>query len=102
MDSVAIVIAGVVGLCFGSFATSLAWRIPRGLSWIKSRSCCTSCGAQLTVRDLVPVLSWLVARGRCRHCGVSISKRYPVTELTLAALFALAAWRSPGIEIFLP
>jgi leader peptidase (prepilin peptidase)/N-methyltransferase len=38
--------------------------------------------------DNVPVLSWLALKGSCRHCGQRIPVRYPLTELTMAALFA--------------
>jgi leader peptidase (prepilin peptidase)/N-methyltransferase len=32
-------------------------------------------------------------RGRCRACKTPIAVRYPLVELTTAALFAFAAWR---------
>lgn len=86
----------VLGLMLGSFASALAWRIPREQSWTgRERSCCTSCGVTLTLRDLVPLLSWLMHRGQCRHCGAAVSKRYPVTEVT-AMLMALALWAAWG------
>lgn len=103
---------GVVGLCLGSFATALIYRIPRDISWIydrkdaatgqASRSACTACGATLAVRDLVPLFSWLLAGGKCRHCGALVSARYPLTELAtmLAVLLQFHAW---GLEmVFLP
>ncbi|MBI1216194.1 MAG: prepilin peptidase, partial [Alphaproteobacteria bacterium] len=75
-----------LGLCFGSFATALAYRLPRGISMVKRvRSACPSCGHPLGVPDLVPVFSWLFLRGRCRHCRAPIGWRYPLIEL--ATLF---------------
>lgn len=86
----------ILGAGLGSFASALAWRIPRELSWTgRERSRCTSCGATLTLRDLVPLLSWAMHRGKCRHCGAAVSKRYPATELT-AMLMALALWAAWG------
>ncbi len=86
----------VLGAGLGSFASALAYRIPRDISWTgKERSRCTSCNATLTARDLVPILSWLFNRGKCRHCGAAVSRRYPLTELT-AMVMALALWAAWG------
>lgn len=90
-----IAVVSLLGLIFGSFATALSWRVPRGLSWIgdisdsgkrlPARSSCTHCGNFLSFRDLIPVFSWFFLKGKCRHCGASIGIRYPLTEfLTLA------------------
>lgn len=83
------------GLVMGSAVTALAWRVPRGVSWIHGRSACPSCGTTLQVRDLVPVLSWASTLGRCRHCGTRISFRYPLTEL-LCASWALLLYLRVG------
>jgi leader peptidase (prepilin peptidase)/N-methyltransferase len=77
----------VLGAVVGSFATAVAHRLPRGENWVSERSRCPECGAQIRARDNVPILSWLILRGRCRDCGAPISARYPLAELTLAALF---------------
>lgn len=86
----------LLGLVMGSAVTALAWRVPRGESWVRGRSRCPGCGHVLGVADLVPVLSWAVSRGRCRHCGVRVSARYPLTEL-LCAAWALLAWQKLGL-----
>ena len=75
------------GLVFGSFATVVAHRVPRGEGFVTGRSHCPACGEQIAAYDNVPVLSWLVLRGHCRSCGVSIPARYPLTELAMAVLF---------------
>lgn len=82
-------LAAVLGLCIGSFASALVWRIPRGLSWIRedrnqgaARSQCPVCGTRLKARDLIPLLSWIVQGGKCRHCHTAISVRYPLMELS--------------------
>lgn len=77
----------VGGLAFGSFATVVAHRVPRGESFVAGRSECPRCGATITAQDNIPVISWLLLRGRCRHCGEPISSRYPLTELAMAVLF---------------
>ena len=78
----------IAGAILGSFATALAYRLPRGENWVTERSRCPACGAQIRARDNVPILSWLLLRGQCRDCCEPISARYPLAELTLAALFA--------------
>lgn len=82
------ILAVPAGLIFGSFATVLAHRIPRGEPFAAGRSRCPGCGATIAAYDNLPVLSWLLLRGRCRHCGERISARYPLTEISMAALFA--------------
>jgi len=76
-----IVIAFVFGTCMGSFLNCAAWRYVNGESVLKGRSHCTSCGHELGLRDLIPVISWLASKGRCRYCGERISARYPITEV---------------------
>lgn len=96
------IVVGILGLCFGSFATALIYRIPRNIPWIYDkassnkacRSACPSCGHVLTARDLVPLFSWLASKGKCRHCGKPVSMRYPAIELVtmIATLAQFHAW----------
>ena len=48
---------------------------------------------------MIPLISWLILRGRCRFCQGAISKRYPITEMTCAILFALIA-KHTGYEVY--
>jgi leader peptidase (prepilin peptidase) / N-methyltransferase len=92
-------IAFLGGLIVGSFVTVVAHRVPRGESIVGPRSRCPGCGIQIAAYDNVPVVSWLLLRGRARCCGTAISPRYPLTELTLGALYAatvLVLWDEPG------
>src|SRR3954447_1245672 len=79
------------GLVFGSFATVVAHRVPRGEGFVTGRSHCPSCGSQIAAYDNIPVVSWLALRGHCRSCGTSIPARYPLTELAMAVLFVATA-----------
>lgn len=74
----------IVGACLGSFATMLAYRLPRQISIVMPRSHCPSCKTTLTPRDLVPILSWLLNKGRCRHCHAPIGARYLRIELAVS------------------
>jgi prepilin signal peptidase PulO-like enzyme (type II secretory pathway) len=79
-----------LGLCFGSFNTLLAYRLPLGKPIVVARSACPACRKPLGARDLVPLFSWLAACGACRQCKSSIHYRYPCTELVTAATFFIA------------
>ena len=83
------VLCFLLGACIFSFLNVVAWRLPRGRSFVGPRSACPSCGHSLAARDLVPLLSWLLLGGRCRYCGARISVRYPLMEL-LGGVSALA------------
>ncbi len=78
-----------LGLCFGSLATALSWRIPRGISVSVERSRCPSCHHALGIPDLVPLFSWLALRGKCRFCKAPIGWRYPLIELVTLFLCLL-------------
>jgi prepilin signal peptidase PulO-like enzyme (type II secretory pathway) len=83
------------GLCLGSFANALVWRVyeqskskaAANLSILRGRSMCPHCRHELTSKDLLPVLSWLSLKGKCRYCGKPISLQYPLVELVTALLF---------------
>lgn len=92
-------LAFVGGLVAGSFVTAVAHRVPREMSILGPRSVCPHCGAQVAAYDNVPVLSWVLLRGRGRCCGERISPLYPLTELTVGALFAATVavyWDDPA------
>jgi leader peptidase (prepilin peptidase) / N-methyltransferase len=82
-------IAFAGGMLLGSFASVVAYRVPRGESFVTGRSRCPGCDAQIAAYDNVPVFSWLLLRGHCRGCGERISARYPLAELAMAVLFVL-------------
>jgi leader peptidase (prepilin peptidase) / N-methyltransferase len=85
-------LAAGLGLIFGSFATAIAYRIPRKES-LGGRSRCPECGATISAAQNVPLFSYLFLRGRCRNCGVRIHWRYPLIELFSAILFVAALLR---------
>ena len=87
------VLAGLLGLAFGSFLNVCLSRWPAGESVVKPGSHCRSCGRTLAWWENIPVLSWVALRGRCRTCGRTISWRYPVVELAVGVLWALVGWR---------
>ena len=90
-------IVGLFGAIIGSFLNVVILRLHTGRS-TAGRSGCMSCGAQLLVRDLIPVVSYALLRGRCRACGSHISHQYWLVELVTALLF-VAVWMQ-GFSLF--
>lgn len=101
IDTFFLVSVALIGLVMGSAVSALAWRLPRGRSWVHGRSACPSCGHLLSPLELVPLLSWLLSRGRCRHCAARVSARYPVNEL-VCALWAVLVYRHTGLVPMMP
>jgi len=93
MDAFVVVCVAVLGLMVGSFLNVVVWRVPRGESVVAPPSHCPECDTPIAPFDNVPVVSWVALRGRCRTCGTHISARYPLVELSCAALWALMALR---------
>jgi leader peptidase (prepilin peptidase) / N-methyltransferase len=89
----AAVLAGLLGLAFGSFANVVIHRVPRGESVVRAGSRCPSCGQLVAWRDNLPVVGWLLLRGRCRHCRAPVSARYPLVELGMGILWFLLTLR---------
>lgn len=106
--------AGLLGLCVGSFLNVVIHRLPkmmeqewhaqcadlRGetastaatLSLASPRSRCPACGHQISALQNIPVISYLLLRGKCAGCGTSISLRYPIIEIITALLSTYTAW----------
>lgn len=89
----AILLAGILGLAFGSFLNVCVSRWPEGESVIKPRSHCRSCGRPLAWWENLPLLSWLALRGSCRTCKAPIGWRYPLVELAVSAFWAFTVWQ---------
>jgi leader peptidase (prepilin peptidase)/N-methyltransferase len=88
--------AALAGLLIGSFLNVCIYRVPRDLSVVRPRSFCPECGKPIAWYDNIPVLSFALLKGRCRACGKTIGIRYPLVELTTAALFASTVARFGG------
>ncbi len=89
----------LIGAAAGSFLNVIIYRLPRGLSVVRPRSHCTSCGRKIAPHDLIPVLSFLLLRGRCRGCGARIALRYPAVEALGAILTVLVVSQTAGLAL---
>jgi prepilin signal peptidase PulO-like enzyme (type II secretory pathway) len=92
-----------LGLALGSFASALAFRVPRDMAWGKvggkmARSQCPFCAMSLNWQDMIPIVSWILLRGKCRYCSAKIGKRYIILEIASLAL-CLAIYASYGLNL---
>ncbi len=111
----------LVGLCMGSFAGAMTWRLRAGeladdkkrgdnydkteykqlkkLAHVKTaqdRSVCLNCSYKLRWYDLIPLVSWLSLGGKCRKCHQRIGYFEPLMELGTALFFVLSFVFWPG------
>jgi prepilin signal peptidase PulO-like enzyme (type II secretory pathway) len=94
---VAVVVAGLWGLLWGSFGNVCIHRVPLGQSVVRPASHCPHCQKEIAWFDNVPVLGWLMLRGRCRQCAAPISVRYPLFELLGGVLAVVLYLRIIGL-----
>jgi len=87
----------IFGTIVGSFLNVLILRYNTGVSAMKGRSFCFSCGKKLGPFELVPVLSFLIQRGRCHGCQSKISWQYPTIECLTGLLFVAVIMKYSGI-----
>lgn len=104
-----------LSLCVGSFLNVVIYRLPvmmearwrsnccelleieqekqdQPLSLAFPNSHCPRCNTPIKPWHNVPVISYLLLRGKCAQCAVSISPRYPLLEVTTAALSVVLLW----------
>ena len=78
----------ILGLAAGNYATSIVYRLPKGLRIANDPPYC-ECEKRiyLQMRDMFPFFSWLWNRRKCRFCGVSVQGLYAWVELGCGVLF---------------
>ena len=93
MDLLNIFFIFILGTIIGSFVNVISLRYNTGLSIIKGRSKCFSCGISLRWYELLPLASYFFLRGKCKSCRGSISIQYPLVEFLTGVVFVGVAWR---------
>lgn len=78
------VAALALGACVGSFAVTVAYRLPRDISIVRPGSFCESCERPVPWWANIPIFAYLASRGRCLMCGAPIRARHLGGELALA------------------
>ncbi len=89
LNSIEIIVAGIFGLCFGSFLNVLILRTPKDESVLFPASHCFSCGNKLRFYHNIPLFSYAFLRGKCSFCGARISPQYPLIEAISCVLAIL-------------
>jgi leader peptidase (prepilin peptidase) / N-methyltransferase len=105
----------LVGLCMGSFAGAMVWRL-RAKQLVSDKanhepydkseynrlkkltttntaqdhSRCLHCEYRLRWYDLVPLISWVSLGGKCRNCRTPIGWFEPVIEVSVAVFFVVS------------
>ncbi|QQR83599.1 prepilin peptidase [Candidatus Peregrinibacteria bacterium] len=88
-----ILIAIIVGLAFGSFASALIHRLhSREKGLLTGRSKCPKCQTALGPLQLIPLISYCIQKAKCAFCKEPISYRYPLLEVSMAAFFGLTTY----------
>lgn len=89
--TVILVLAGLFGLCIGSFLNVVIYRVPLKMSVAFPPSHCPKCDYRLKWYDNIPVISYIMLKGKCRSCHTHISFRYTAVELANTLLWLLSA-----------
>ena len=90
----------LMGLMIGSFMNVCIYRLPRGMSPVRPRSSCTTCGHMILWYENIPIASYVALKGQCRGCGAGISMMYPLVEAITGAMF-LGAYLLYGPSLLL-
>lgn len=83
-----VILAFILGACIGSFVMCQAYRMLDNEPWWKGRSHCDSCGHELGVMDLFPIVSYVFLKGRCRYCHARIPVTSTLVELGMGIVYA--------------
>lgn len=86
------ILAGLLGLCVGSFLNVVIYRVPNNMNLAKPASHCPKCGYVLRWYDNIPILSYLMLGGKCRSCKEHISIRYTLVEILNMLLWLLSVY----------
>ena len=78
----------IFGVCFGSFANVMAYRMSLKISIVTPSSFCPECKKPLKFFDKIPIFSYFFLKRKCRFCHVKISPGYFIVELICGGLFA--------------
>ncbi len=100
MVTLLLVFSALLGLCFGSFANVLIYRLPNNLSIVNPPSHCPNCNYKIPFYHNIPVVSYIFLFGKCANCKKRISLRYPLVEILVGVLFWFTSYNY--IVIFPP
>jgi len=85
-----LVVSGIYGAIIGSFLNVCIYRIPRRVEVVRTASFCPHCNQKIQWYLNVPVFSWLILGGKTKCCQKPLTIRYPLVELTYAAIAVIS------------
>ncbi len=94
--SAGVALSIVFGLLIGNYATTLLYRLPRGISICginvkySQPPCCSTCGHLLKFYEYLPLLSWFSTFGKCNYCGARVNRHYFILEVLTAIVAVIA------------
>lgn len=91
----------ILGICLGSFCTSLASRIIEKKSFFISRSFCFSCGAKLKYYEIIPIFSYIFLKAKCQTCKCNLPISLLINEILGMVLLVLVYFLSQNFYDFL-
>ncbi|MDD6056217.1 MAG: prepilin peptidase [Helicobacter sp.] len=93
----------IFGLCFGSFANVLIFRIPLGLNIALPGSFCPHCKRGLKWGELIPIFSFIFLKAKCKSCKNKIPFIYVFSEILggILALICFLEFSYFGLVLFL-
>ena len=85
-----LIIFFILGTLCGSFFTVIGLRLPKNENFTTTHSHCDSCGHELNLYEMIPIISYIVQRGRCRYCKQKIDIMSTFIEFFTGLLFAVS------------
>ena len=76
-----LLLVGILGSLWGSFANVCIYRIPLKGGVVKGRSFCPKCKKKIFWYENIPILSYFILGGKCSKCKKKISFQYPLVEI---------------------
>ena len=85
-----LIIFFILGTLCGSFFTVVGLRLPKNENFTTTHSHCDSCGHELKLYEMIPIISYAIQRGRCRYCKQKIDIMSTFIEFFAGLLFAVS------------
>ena len=85
-----LIIFFILGTLCGSFFTVVGLRLPKNENFTTTHSHCDSCGHELKLYEMIPIISYAIQRGRCRYCKQKIDIMSTFIEFFTGLLFAVS------------
>lgn len=90
MEIFYIILFFIIGTYMGSFYTVIGLRLPKGESFLISRSKCDQCKCELSLLEMIPIVSYFLLGRKCKHCKSKIDSLSTYIEFFTGILFAVS------------